>query len=778
MVAEDAPPASTPAKRPLGAVLPPDQWIPDDSAELCGGCRREFGFFRRRHHCRHCGYIFCASCSEREYPLSVGGGERYRLRVCDRCFQQLAEAEAVQREGDDRTRERTRLAMLSELDLGRQCFEEAHDELRGMIERSELPRLGAPVAVAQIGTRGAVEKSFHVCKSTRPSEAAEPGSSGDAAGGSTAIVTVMRLPENSPMAPDSDASVGRLREYLLQMDHPFVHRTHDLAAAIDRTAIVLVREYWPLGSLKDRLHRLANPLQPAGTKYSPSERGPAWPFNLIRLLGRQILEGLKFLRSCGLPCACVHSGNVLMRSEEWCVVSEMELDLAGLEPISGVTVQMERPGPDGTTIVVPAAASAWVVGEKEPAVAAFGHILFEMLSGGRPLCNNTVPPTDTLPQGLVDAFELIFATENTPGTCRLQELLELPVFADLSLHQRHAARIVGGTQNGKTASLSLRRTLRKGLVGLQPESVRKLTRGKESQPAPRRQERSKKPKKAKLSIEDAPPREDDEDEENGPLLLEDGRLDTTAVQVRYPSGARAALARAPSPEPEEHEPARRRPPPSTVKLWLQRIIGGYEASGVVSQPKLNGKYFPAPPAVVVSGDNEEPIPEAGDSDAEQGKEPEASSEVVVVGSEAATGMRYLQAADAGSNPPMEIAWIPPTDDLPWSGRWDFRQGATGVSLATGPRYEHGNPEDGPPRTGWRIAPEGDSIAGGEGGVLELSALVKPISLDLYWDGLSDAGWDQLGDIVTMTEEDFLDAGVLEPRHRRLLVSLLRMLTNC
>ena len=63
-------------------------------------------------------------------------------------------------------------------------------------------------------------------------------------------------------------------------------------------------------------------------------------------------------------------------------------------------------------------------------------------------------------------------------------------------------------------------------------------------------------------------------------------------------------------------------------------------------------------------------------------------------------------------------------------------------------------------------------------MLELSALVKPISLELYWDGLSEAGWDQLGDIVTMTEEDFLDAGVLEPRHRRLLVSLLRMLTNC
>ena len=68
------------------------------------------------------------------------------------------------------------------------------------------------------------------------------------------------------------------------------------------------------------------------------------------------------------------------------------------------------------------------------------------------------------------------------------------------------------------------------------------------------------------------------------MPFEDGRLDTTAVQVRYPSGARAALARAPSPEPEEHEPARRRPPPSTVKLWLQRIIGGYEASGVVLRP--------------------------------------------------------------------------------------------------------------------------------------------------------------------------------------------------
>ena len=42
-------------------------------------------------------------------------------------------------------------------------------------------------------------------------------------------------------------------------------------------------------------------------------------------------------------------------------------------------------------------------------------------------------------------------------------------------------------------------------------------------------------------------------------------------------------------------------------------------------------------------------------------------------------------------------------------------------------------------------------------------------MEAYLPGLVDAGWDQLGDIQMMEEEDFLDAGVTDARHRRLLI---------
>lgn len=40
------------------------QWRPDVATSSCVGCRRPFYYlFRRRHHCRLCGEVFCAKCS-------------------------------------------------------------------------------------------------------------------------------------------------------------------------------------------------------------------------------------------------------------------------------------------------------------------------------------------------------------------------------------------------------------------------------------------------------------------------------------------------------------------------------------------------------------------------------------------------------------------------------------------------------------------------------------------------------------------------------------------
>ena len=38
-------------------------WTPDRSATRCASCRQPFGLWRRRHHCRLCGDIFCWQCA-------------------------------------------------------------------------------------------------------------------------------------------------------------------------------------------------------------------------------------------------------------------------------------------------------------------------------------------------------------------------------------------------------------------------------------------------------------------------------------------------------------------------------------------------------------------------------------------------------------------------------------------------------------------------------------------------------------------------------------------
>jgi len=39
-------------------------WQEDESASVCKRCRAEFTLMTSRHHCRRCGQIFCAACSE------------------------------------------------------------------------------------------------------------------------------------------------------------------------------------------------------------------------------------------------------------------------------------------------------------------------------------------------------------------------------------------------------------------------------------------------------------------------------------------------------------------------------------------------------------------------------------------------------------------------------------------------------------------------------------------------------------------------------------------
>ena len=63
-------------------------WIPDDEVENCLQCKRPFGWLRRRHHCRHCGRIFCYYCSNNVVPIPRFGFHS-PVRVCDGCDNML-----------------------------------------------------------------------------------------------------------------------------------------------------------------------------------------------------------------------------------------------------------------------------------------------------------------------------------------------------------------------------------------------------------------------------------------------------------------------------------------------------------------------------------------------------------------------------------------------------------------------------------------------------------------------------------------------------------------
>ncbi|XP_066262089.1 myotubularin-related protein 4 isoform X2 [Euwallacea similis] len=63
-------------------------WVPDHAASNCTNCGIEFWLGRRRHHCRKCGRVFCADCSEHATP--VPSEQLYNpVRVCSTCYCEL-----------------------------------------------------------------------------------------------------------------------------------------------------------------------------------------------------------------------------------------------------------------------------------------------------------------------------------------------------------------------------------------------------------------------------------------------------------------------------------------------------------------------------------------------------------------------------------------------------------------------------------------------------------------------------------------------------------------
>lgn len=62
------------------------KWADDSNVSNCSTCSKEFSLTIRKHHCRHCGQIFCNDCSSKS--ASVPSSKK-PVRVCDGCYIKL-----------------------------------------------------------------------------------------------------------------------------------------------------------------------------------------------------------------------------------------------------------------------------------------------------------------------------------------------------------------------------------------------------------------------------------------------------------------------------------------------------------------------------------------------------------------------------------------------------------------------------------------------------------------------------------------------------------------
>ncbi|KAI0274930.1 hypothetical protein BC834DRAFT_921142 [Gloeopeniophorella convolvens] len=84
-------------RRIRGEGLSKDYWMDDKTCKECYDCKSVFTTWRRKHHCRICGQIFCSRCAS-NIIKGVRFGQDGMIRVCNLCLEKLA---SVDEDDDD-----------------------------------------------------------------------------------------------------------------------------------------------------------------------------------------------------------------------------------------------------------------------------------------------------------------------------------------------------------------------------------------------------------------------------------------------------------------------------------------------------------------------------------------------------------------------------------------------------------------------------------------------------------------------------------------------------
>ncbi|KAI0931455.1 hypothetical protein AcV7_001170 [Taiwanofungus camphoratus] len=79
-------------RRIRGEGLSRDYWMDDELCKECYDCKSVFTAWRRKHHCRICGQIFCSRCAS-NIIKGARFGQNGMVRVCNLCLEKLAKVD-------------------------------------------------------------------------------------------------------------------------------------------------------------------------------------------------------------------------------------------------------------------------------------------------------------------------------------------------------------------------------------------------------------------------------------------------------------------------------------------------------------------------------------------------------------------------------------------------------------------------------------------------------------------------------------------------------------
>ncbi|TFK94955.1 hypothetical protein K466DRAFT_508385 [Polyporus arcularius HHB13444] len=89
-------------RRIRGEGLSRDYWMDDELCKECYDCKSVFTTWRRKHHCRICGQIFCSRCAS-NIIKGARFGQEGMVRVCNLCLDKLAKVDDDEDEDDRRS---------------------------------------------------------------------------------------------------------------------------------------------------------------------------------------------------------------------------------------------------------------------------------------------------------------------------------------------------------------------------------------------------------------------------------------------------------------------------------------------------------------------------------------------------------------------------------------------------------------------------------------------------------------------------------------------------